>query len=299
MTQYKFYTCDVFTDTRFGGNQLAVLPDATGLTADQMQAITAEFNYAESTFIFPPEAGGTKRVRIFNRVTEMGFAGHPNIGTAFVLAVQGELGEWDDELQVTFEEGAGPVDIQIRRLADGHVWCELKAPQQLQTSQVQPTGRIADILGLRVAQIETRHHLPQTASVGMPYMVTEVVDREALSQVNINIESLRALVSEGVRGSMYVYTRGDDDFDIYCRMISPLSNNFGDPATGSANCALAGLLTKLAPEDDGDFAWRISQGTEVGRPSILDARTEKRNGEVTGVWIAGTSVMVSEGFITV
>lgn len=299
MPTYKFYTCDVFTDTRFGGNQLAVLPDARGLTTAQMQAITQEFNYAESTFVLPPEQGQTRRVRIFNRAYEMGFAGHPNIGTAFALAKNGELGDFDDVMRVTFEEGAGLVDVEIRRVDNDHIWCELKAPQSLQVSETQTAERLARILGLSVDQIETKNHLPQTASVGMPYMITEVKDLAALQQVEINLDALREIVAEGIRGSMFIYTQTEGEFDIRCRMMSPLAGNIEDPATGSANCALVGLLTHLKPDTDGEFSWHISQGSEMGRPSILDARTKKEAGEVTAVWIAGTSVMVSEGVLQV
>ena len=110
-TRYQYYICDVFTDKRFAGNPLAVLPDAKGLTDLQMQQIAREFNFSESTFVLPPETGKTRRVRIFTPVTELPFAGHPNIGTAFVLASTGQLGALEESLSIVFEEGAGLVPI--------------------------------------------------------------------------------------------------------------------------------------------------------------------------------------------
>jgi len=124
---YRFYTCDVFTDTRFGGNPLAVLPDAVGLSEAQMQQIAREFNYSESTFVFPAESGHTRRVRIFTPTEELPFAGHPNIGTAFVLAVTGEI---EDQTTITFEEAAGVVEVTLRR-QDERIVCELSAPEML------------------------------------------------------------------------------------------------------------------------------------------------------------------------
>ena len=114
MTRYRYYTCDVFTDTRFGGNQLAVLPEAEGLSAEQMQQIAREFNYSESTFVLPPEKGHDRRVRIFTPPYEVPFAGHPNIGTAFVLATSGAFGDLDEPRTVVFEEDAGLVPVAIR-----------------------------------------------------------------------------------------------------------------------------------------------------------------------------------------
>src|SRR6266516_5140646 len=111
--KYRYYTCDVFTETRFGGNPLAVLPKADGLSRHQMQQITREFNFSESTFVFPARAGHTRHVRIFTPAAEIPFAGHPNIGTAFVLASAGEFGEIKSLLTVTFEEEAGLVSVTI------------------------------------------------------------------------------------------------------------------------------------------------------------------------------------------
>src|SRR5215813_2616586 len=128
---YRYVTCDVFTDTRFGGNPLAVLPNADGLSDLQMQQIAREFNYSETTFGFPPETGHTRKVRIFTPAREVPFAGHPNVGTAFVLASIGELGEVRSSLAVTFEEKAGLVPVTIREAHGRITACELKAPQPI------------------------------------------------------------------------------------------------------------------------------------------------------------------------
>ena len=139
--RYRYYLCDVFTDTRFGGNQLAVLPQAAGLSSERMQQVAREFNFSETTFVLPPEeAGHTAQVRIFTPMAEVPFAGHPNIGTAFVLATTDRLGTIDTVLSVTFEERAGLVPLTIRKRPDQAVWCELTAPERLSLGKTVDVG---------------------------------------------------------------------------------------------------------------------------------------------------------------
>ena len=302
--RYRFFTCDVFTDTRFGGNQLAVLPEAQGLSTEQMQQIAREFNYSESTFVLPPEAGHARRVRIFTPPREVPFAGHPNIGTAFVLASIGAFGPLDEEVTVAFEEEAGLVPVAIERREEDRIWCELQAPQSLSLGAAVPVEDVAAAVSLAPDDILTTAHAPQVASVGLPFVIAEVRDADALKRARPDLAGFERLLAGGAdTGDVLLYVRvyagSSDDFDIRARMFSPLDGIPEDPATGSANCALAGLLTHLDAAPEGDFTWRIAQGVEMGRPSVLEARTEKRRGEVTGVWIGGESVMVSEGFIQV
>ena len=134
--RYRYFTCDVFTGRRFGGNQLAVLPDARDLDTRQMQQLAREFNYSETTFVFPPEEGHTRKVRIFTPGQEVPFAGHPNVGTAFVLASIGELGDFGESTEVVFEEAAGLVPVSIQRSDAGHIRCELRAPERLALGDV-------------------------------------------------------------------------------------------------------------------------------------------------------------------
>jgi trans-2,3-dihydro-3-hydroxyanthranilate isomerase len=295
--RYRYYICDVFTDTRFGGNQLAVLPEAQGLSDRKMQQIAREFNFAESTFVFPPEAGHTRKVRIFTPSTEVPFAGHPNVGTAFVLATAGEFGPIESSIAVTFEEKAGLVPITIQRREGDRLWCELSAPQRLSLGKTISAQSLARAVSLTPDDIVTRTHPPQVASVGLPFLMTELKDRAALQRARVNMDGLDALVAEGVTPDVHLYVRSGDDFDIRARMFAPLDGVPEDPATGSANCALAGLLSHHEKKTDGSFHWRIAQGVEMGRPSVLEARTEKKDGTVVQVWIGGASVLVSEGTI--
>lgn len=324
----RYITCDVFTDTRFGGNQLAVLPEAEGLTAAQMQRIAHEFNFSESSFVLPPEAGHDRRVRIFTPTQEVPFAGHPNIGTAFVLARTGAFGPLDEPRAVVFEEAAGPVPITIERLAGDRIVCELAAPQGLTVGATVPVKAVATAVSLDPEDILTTVHEPCVASVGLPFLVAELRDRDALERARPDVAGIERLLGDGSGcADLHVYVRSPraaeplvsgggersgsalpadeagprrtDGFDIRARMFSPLDGIPEDPATGSANCALVALLTHLDPAADGAFRWRIAQGVEMGRPSVLEARSEKRGGEVANVWIGGECVLVCDGHIEV
>jgi len=293
----------VFTETRFGGNQLAVLPKADGLTPDQMQQITREFNFSETAFVFPAKAGHTRHVRIFTPASEIPFAGHPNVGTAFVLATIGEFGEIDSPHTIIFEEEAGLVSVSIHAAEGKIVSCELAAPQALSLGKTVEPELVASAVSVNRDDIVTDTHDPQVCSVGLPFVFTELRDRAALERARINISGFEALRDVGVNPQLYLYTRvGESEpdghgFDIRARMFAPLSGVAEDPATGSANCTLGGLLADYEQVTSGMFSWRIAQGVEMGRPSTLIARAEKKDGVVTGMWIGGASVLVSEGTI--
>src|SRR5690606_31759421 len=299
--RYRYCTCDVYTAERFGGNPLAVLPEAAGLSGEAMQRIAREFNYSETTFVLPPDdPAHTRKVRIFTPGAEIPFAGHPNIGTAFVLAAIGALPTAGAETEVVFEEGAGSVAVAIR-CADGRpVACELTAPQPLALGAAPPVEAVAESVGLGPEDVVTRTHPPRVASAGLPFLFVELRDRTALARARVR-ESHTALMQASGAEGIHLYTRdaGEPGVDLRARMYAPLHGVAEDPATGSANVALAGLLAACAPEAEGTFAWRIAQGVEMGRPSLLEASAIKRGGEVATVRIGGRSVMVCEGWIEV
>ncbi len=294
--RYPFSICDVFTNQRFGGNQLAVLPEAAGLSDGQMQQIAREFNFAETTFVFPPERGHTRRVRIFTPVREVPFAGHPNVGTAFVLATRGALGPMVSGTIVTFEEGAGLVPISIDD-RDGRLYCELSAPARLTVGPSFEPHLLAAALSLDAGEILTSTHPPQVASVGLPFIVAELSGRDALSRARVRLDGFEALAAHGVMPDVHLYFRSHDEFDLRARMFAPLDGVPEDPATGSANCALAGLLAQCDRAVEGQFAWRVAQGVEMRRPSVLHIAADKQDGVVTATRVGGGCVLVAEGTI--
>jgi trans-2,3-dihydro-3-hydroxyanthranilate isomerase len=147
--------------------------------------------------------------------------------------------------------------------------------------------------------IVTKTHSPQVASVGLPFLLAELRDRAALERARVVMDGFDALAAEGITPDILLYVHSADDFDIRARMFAPLDGVPEDPATGSANCALAGLLSHYSEVVSGTFHWRIAQGVEMGRPSLLEARSEKNEGTVRATWIGGASVLVGEGFIEI
>lgn len=293
-----FVTVDVFTGTRFAGNPLGVVLNAEGLSGGQMQAIAAEFNLAETTFVLPPkDPANTAEVRIFTPRYEMPFAGHPNVGTAFALARAGtSYGRPVGSDKVVFEEKAGLVPIQI--LKDGATidGARLASPQLFAAGAKIPVELIAAACSLSVEDIETRHHQPCIASCGVPFILAELKGRAKLAAAVARSDVYMHQVAKQPATSIFIYTHVDEgEIEIRARMFAPHHGIAEDPATGSANVALMGLLASLRPEPELRLTKTIAQGVEMGRPSILNAEAEKNKGVVTATYIGGRCVPVMSG----
>jgi trans-2,3-dihydro-3-hydroxyanthranilate isomerase len=293
----SFVTVDVFTDRQFGGNPLAVVPDGRGLTSAQMQAIAAEFNLSETTFVLPPlDAAHTAAVRIFTPRAELPFAGHPNVGTAFVLARAGASAARPFAGDtMTFEEKAGLVRIELLRSGSEITCARLAAPQALTVGETIAPAIVAAACSLSEDAIETRAHLPCIASCGTPFVFAELKSRDALAaarpRTDVFAEHIPVDRATGIH--LYVHESGGID----ARMFAPLYGVPEDPATGSANVALIGLLAQLRPEPTLRLDRRITQGVVMGRPSMLDAAADKRDGVVAATFIGGACVPVMSGTI--
>jgi len=298
--QVPFTTVDVFTDRKFGGNPLAVVTDARGLSGEQMQAIAAEFNLAETTFVLPPEEPAhTAKVRIFTPRAEMPFAGHPNVGTAFVLASAGEcLGRKVAGGRLVFEEKAGLVPLDIMRDKGAVIASRLAAPQPLTLTDEVAVEIVADACSLKPDQIVTRTHRPVIASCGVGFVMVELASRAALAAAQVRTDVfVRHLPMERAVGIHLYVAAKEGDLDIQSRMFAPLYGVPEDPATGSANVALIGLLAHFDGRADLTLDRTIGQGFDMGRPSILQAHAEKNAGKVTATYIGGRCVPMMNGTI--
>jgi len=299
--QIPFVTVDVFSDRKFGGNQLAVIPDGRDLTSAQMQAIAGEFNIAETTFVLPPQdRAHTAQVRIFTPRAELPFAGHPNIGTAYVLAKESERVGGTVNDPIIFEEKAGLVRLDLLKEGASVVGARLAPPQPLSCGDDVNAEIIAAACSLAVDDIETTNHPPRIASCGVPFTFAELKTRAALAAAQPRTEVFtKHLPAEQITGVLlYVYDRRDG-FDLQVRMFAPLYGIPEDPATGSGNVALAGLLASLRPEPELKLALRIAQGVDLGRPSLLEASAEKRGGKIVGMAIGGHCVPMMRGVLEV
>lgn len=304
MDSVAYVTVDVFADERFAGNQLAVIPDARGLSDAQMQQIATEFRYSEVTFVLPPEdPANTARVRIFTPTMEIPFAGHPNVGTAFVLGGQPEIfGKAPGDV-LRFEERAGLVETALIRDASGRVaGAGILAPQTLSLGPQVDPDTVARCASISIADVRTANHAPVIASVGLPFAVAEVAGLETLARACPNTaafaEADRRFLREDEQFALFLYTRlPDRPWHLRARMFAPLDNLIEDPATGSASGALGALLASLQPDPELDIHITIEQGVEMGRRSLIELHVRKSGGLVRHVRIAGRCVAVMRGSV--
>lgn len=273
MTGYLVY--DVFTGQRFGGNQLAVIPQAEALAEADLQRIAREFNFSETTFVFAPDdPAHTARVRIFTPTTELPFAGHPTIGTAVALA---DLGAGPD---MVLELGVGPL---VAQAAQGRARFTTEVPLE-RIAAPDPT-LVARALGMAADQMKSP---PVMASLGVAFTFTELDSRATLAALQPDVAAFRegaALHPAGLDFAQFAWVETADG-DIHARMFAPLDAMPEDPATGSAAATLAALLA----EARGTYSGTIHQGEDMGRPSAIGV--EAVPGRVT---VSGAAVKVMEG----
>jgi trans-2,3-dihydro-3-hydroxyanthranilate isomerase len=303
MPTADFVTVDVFTTERFAGNPLAVVPDARGLTDRQMQKIAVEFGYAESTFVLPPEnPENSARVRIFTPTMEIPFAGHPNVGTAYVLGQRRELFGKPLADTLRFEEIAGLVEIRLLRETAGVIGATIRAPRPLEIGAEIEPDLIADCISIDAKHVRTTAHRPVFASVGLAFAIAELDGLEALAAArpNITVFHEAAARHQGTDGDfpVFLYVRSQEEpWNLRARMFAPLDDIMEDPATGSASAALSAFLVTRAPETDAKVHLTIEQGVEMGRRSIIELDVMKAAGTVTDVTITGRCVPVMRGSI--
>jgi trans-2,3-dihydro-3-hydroxyanthranilate isomerase len=297
----RFYTCDVFTNQLFGGNPLAVFPDATGIPEGSLQRIAREFNLSETVFVYPPERSEhTKRLRIFTPAAELPFAGHPTVGAAHALATLGKVPLRGAETKIVFEEKVGPVPVLIRATDGKPTFAQLTAAQAPEIGPPTP-GRsvLADVLALEAADIQGGMTAPQGVSCGLPFLIVPLKDRDAVRRAHVRMDHWESSIKSYWAPQILVFSRDAEreDADVHARVFVPGLSVPEDPATGSAATALGAYLAARDTRADGTLRWVVEQGIEMGRPSLLEIVVEKTGGDIQSVKVGGETVMVSEGQI--
>ena len=277
MGTFRYVVADVFTDTALEGNAVAVFTDARELEGGAMQRLARETNLSESVFVLPAEGDGHARIRIFTPTTELPFAGHPVLGTAFVLAAPMQLGT------IVLECGAGPVPVELERDESGRiVFGRMTQP----IPKIEPFEREAELLSALALE---RSETPVERYENGPVFVLVVLpSREAVAALRPDLRALRALGSLGVSCTAGEGTRWKT------RMFAPAFGVDEDPATGSAAGPVACHLAR-----HGLTAWGeeivLEQGAEIGRPSVLFARADGGEGLIDRVTVGGRAVTVARG----
>ena len=275
MASLRYVVADVFTDTALTGNQMAVFTDGRGLDDDTMQKLAKEMNYSESVFCLPPEAGGHVRIRIFTPTVELPFAGHPILGSAFVLAAPLQLGE------IRLETGSGVVPVTLERegarISFG--WMQQPVPEHEPFAEAE---QLQSILGVR-SQLPVEIYY-----LGPSHVYVALGSTDEVAALKPNFGAIEELTSAGVNCFAGSGTQWKT------RMFAPGSGAPEDPATGSAAGPLAIHLARHG-RIGFDEEIEISQGNEIGRPSKLYARVEGTADEIVGVHVGGSAVVVARG----
>jgi trans-2,3-dihydro-3-hydroxyanthranilate isomerase len=299
--QAKFTLVDVFTSRAFGGNQLAVFSDAAGISEAEMQALARELNFSESTFVTASEVpGAVRRVRIFTPAREIPMAGHPTVGTTWVLASHGQipLKSARGRLDATLQLGIGPVTVSIEstNAQPEFVWMNHREAEFGATRR--DVARIANALGIEASDI--RDDLPiQIVSTGFPFIYVPLRSTDALARCAPNKAALAALFDAGeTRLPIYMFVvKEQAPFVVRARMFAPHTDNIAeDPATGSAAApfgAYAAAHGLIKPEPCATFL--IQQGVEMGRPSDIQIEATRKENGALGIRIGGRCAIVGEG----
>jgi trans-2,3-dihydro-3-hydroxyanthranilate isomerase len=298
----RYLHFDVFTDTPLEGNQLAVFPDPGELTTAQMQAIAREMAFSESTFLFPPAAGGDVHMRIFTPREELPMAGHPTIGSTFALVEEGRLAPGRDRWVFELKIGPTPVSLQWKGHALDFAWMT----QPLPTFGARVDHRAAFAAAIGIAERDLAADLPvQVVSCGVPFLFAPIHTRAAVDRVAVNPAALTACLQDaGVEAhGLFVFSldrTGATDETVYSRMLAPGLGIAEDPATGSASGPLGCYLVRhgcLQPEQAAGFV--SLQGAAMLRPSRIHISIGQRDGRIIDVRVGGRSVLVGRGTLDV
>lgn len=302
--RYSFYTLDVFTEQIFGGNPLAVFPEASGLDSEQMQAIAQELNLSETVFVFPPEQSDCDyQLRIFTPRAEIPFAGHPTVGTAYLLA---HLGLITPPLnRVNLQEGVGKVPVTIHWENNHVTHTALSAAKLPEFSPIPNTLNSPELFSsLLNLQVKDLHPTlkPDLISCGLPFLYIPLQNLDALNRCTLNNTLWQELLINTDAAHIYPFTI-TKEFVIHSRMFAPALGIIEDPATGSAATSLAGYLHKYYashyPHKQSPEIWQINQGIQMGRPSKLTLSIWAENSHIHHISVGGSSVLVSEGLMSI
>lgn len=293
MRQLSYHLVDVFTDRAFGGNPLAVFTDGRGIPDVLMQSIAKELNLSETTFVLPPDdAKHDFRVRIFTPKSELPMAGHPTVGTAFVLARQGIL----KKREAVFEEGVGPVPVSIELKNGTPGFIEMRQPLPKFGPRFEDASVIAEMLSLDRRAIRD---LPcEVVSCGNPFFFVPIDTLEFIRRIRFRSDLAERIVKETGATGVFVFTQEVENAgsQVHGRLFAPGEGIMEDPATGSAAGPLGCYLSRYGlTTGGGETQSVLEQGIEMGRPSFLHIRIRHTSDEITAVHVGGTCCYMGSG----
>jgi len=294
--KYTFHIVDVFSSSPFGGNQLAVLPEAAGISTEGMQKIAREFNFGETTFVLPKkDPANTCRVRIFTPRTELDFAGAPSVGTACALVMK-QHAPPSGPMRLILEENVGPVTVDVAQRDGGfHGTLTLSGKIETPTGAPSPTD-LAAVLSIEPAEVSQVFF----AGVGVPLCFAQLSSNEIVDRAVINRAAWTATLSRAWSPHLFFFAgKLRDGGKLYARMWAPALGVEEDCATGGACAALVGAMA--SKPDFGGMTYRLSilQGVSMGRRSEIEAEARKSGSVVTSVSVGGATAYIASGEIEV
>jgi trans-2,3-dihydro-3-hydroxyanthranilate isomerase len=290
MRTYRYLHLDVFTATPFEGNQLAVFPEPQGLDTSLMQTITREMNFSECTFIFPPERGGDRRLRIFTPGSELPMAGHPTIGSTFALAMEGVIASGRREFVFELGVGPTPVTLEWNQSDLAFAWMTQRLPEF--GAIIEDRSSLAGAIGVKEPDLVP--DLPaQVVSCGLPFLFVPLVSRAAVDSVELDRRAL-SRCSVGIDEAFFFTTEGEET--VYSRMLAPGLGIVEDPATGGASGPLGCyLLHHKVVSPEAARTMLSLQGVAMKRPSRIHISIDSEADRITRVRVGGQSVLVGRG----
>lgn len=284
---HPYFIVDVFSESKYAGNQLAVVGNAADLAPDEMQAIAREMHFSETTFVLSDETrNGGYDVRIFTPASEVPFAGHPTLGTAFVIQSEIVKRKMDS---LVLNLGVGPIPVSFQ---GDTLWMTQNAPIFGKSCAPQD---VAPVLNLDESDVDARFPI-QEVSTGLPFLIVPLVNLDAVKRARIQIDRLKKLVANLDAKMIYLFSREtyQPDNQINARMFGDLYGVPEDPATGSANGCLAGYLVKHRYFGSPEIDVRVEQGYEIQRRSLLLLRATEQDGKID-VNVGGQVFLVARG----
>lgn len=299
--EFRYYTLDVFTDSPFGGNPLAVFLDADRLPEELMPRIARELNLSETVFVLRGRTqGALRRLRIFTPGMELPFAGHPVIGTAALLADRGLVTFAGEYAGFTLEAEVGLIRIRVRRRIGVPTFAQLTSAQLPQRGPAAPApADLARLVGLGTEDLGQGADQPEAWSCGVPFLFIPLRDAATLGRVQLNLTEWGRTIANFWAPHVFVFCRQPElpGSDVRARMFAPALGISEDPATGAAAAALAGYLAARVQSPSGTLQWTLKQGLEMGRPSLISLECDVNGGLVKAVRVGGTAVPVFEGLL--
>lgn len=310
MRKLRYHLVDVFTNRQFGGNPLAVFTNGRGLRTETMQAIAKELNLSETTFVLPPtDALNDYRVRIFTPGQELPMAGHPTVGTTYVLAREymierGGEATGEAETEIKLEEGVGTIPVRIEWRDGAARFIQMRQPLPTFGTRITDVRAVAEMLSIAPEEIAETNLPLEVVSCGVPFLYVPVKSLRAVQNIKFRVDVWENKLKDTVPPEVFVFTREVEfaDSTVHSRMFAPGMGIWEDPATGGASGPLGCYLVRygaVASSDEGVAEFTSEQGIEMGRPSFIRIKIAREGEEITDVRVGGECRFMGEGYLEI